>query len=113
MNLNTKLNSNTDRVAQVFRHLRISRGMRTRDLAKLMACNNSLVTHYETGRNTLPSHRIKQLCKIFRLTDQELGDYLNGKPIPLNYRDECMLLIEKMTDSKLQTVYEILKTIHN
>ncbi len=98
--------------AKIFRHLRMSAGLKTRDLAKLMECSNSLVTHFETGRNPLPENRVRQLCKIFKINTNVFEEYKNGtRTIPIDYRTECLLIINKLDKNKLQAVYGILSTI--
>ena len=98
--------------AKVFRHLRMAAGLTTRKLAKLMECNHSYITHYETGRHPLPRTRTKQLCRIFNLTEKQLDDLKSGEGIPINYRDECYLLISKLDEVKLKAVYGILSNMN-
>ena len=109
MNLNLeKLNKRVPE-ARIFRHLRISAQLKTRQLAKLLGCNHSLITHYERGRNPIPKARKEQLCKVFGITILELECYVVGTtPIPINYRDEAVLMIAKMDESKLEMVYGLL-----
>lgn len=112
MNLNIAKLSTRLPEAKIFRHLRIKAGLTTRQMSQLMECGNSLVTHFETGRNPLPEHRKRQLCEIFKITLSELDEYASGaKPIPINYKDECILLISKMDEVKLQSVYGILNSL--
>jgi transcriptional regulator with XRE-family HTH domain len=100
--------------AKLIRHLRISAGMTTRQLSLLMECNNSLITHFESGRNPLPTHRQRQICHIFNMTSEDYELYATGvKPIPINYLDECILLVSKMEQLKLQAVYGILANMSN
>jgi hypothetical protein len=74
-----------------------------------MECSNTLITHYEMGNRELPIERIGQMCRIFRLTRDELEEYVTGKrSVPINYQDECILLISKMELEKLQAVYGVL-----
>ena len=114
MNLNVMKLSKRLPEARIFRHLRIQAGLTTRQLSQLMGCGNSLITHFETGRNPLPEHRKRQLCEIYKITLNELEDYTSGrKPIPINYRDECVYMISKMDDSKLQAVHGMLTGFSN
>jgi|SaaInlStandDraft_5_1057022.scaffolds.fasta_scaffold332102_1 transcriptional regulator with XRE-family HTH domain len=113
MNLNIMKVSTRLPEAQIFRHLRISSGLTTRKLSQLMECTNSLVTHFESGRNPLPKHRKKQICEIFNITPEILEAYSTGQlKIPINYRDECVLQLSKMNESNLQAVYGILSNMN-
>ena len=96
-------------VNSVFRCLRIASGMKTRELGRLMECSSTLITHYEMGNRVLTDKRVGQLCKVFRITREELEDYITGKrAAPINYQDECVLILSKMDDAKLQAVYGVL-----
>jgi transcriptional regulator with XRE-family HTH domain len=96
-------------VNSVFRCLRISAGMTTKELSRLMECSSTLITHYEMGNRVLTEKRIGQLCKVFRITREELEEYVTGKrTAPINYQDECILILSKMNSFKLQAVYGIL-----
>jgi len=59
-------------VNSVFRCLRISGGMTTKELSRLMECSSTLITHYEMGNRVLTEKRIGQMCKVFRITREEL-----------------------------------------
>lgn len=96
-------------VNSVFRCLRISSGMTTKELSRLLECSSTLITHYEMGNRVLPDERIAQLCKVFRLTREDLEGYVTGRRIaPINYQDECVLLLSKMDSLKLQAVHGML-----
>ena len=97
--------------AQIFRHLRITSGMRIRDLAKLLGVSHTLVCHYEQSRQPIPPDRIKQLCKIFNLSDKEFKNIMSTGNVPINFKDECHLLISKMDNEKLKAVYQVLKSM--
>jgi len=97
--------------AQVFRRLRIAAGMRVRDLAKLLGVSHTLICHYEQSRQPIPPERVKQLCKIFKLTEEDLKKIISSGEVPINYKDECHLLISKMNTEKLKAVYQVLKSM--
>lgn len=99
-------------VNSVFRALRMAADLKTRELAALIGCSNALITHYEMGNRVLPEERIEQLCKVFRITRLDLEDYITGKrTLPVNYRDECVLILSKMDSEKIQAVYGILASL--
>lgn len=110
--MNTNLNLNNFKrlpEAVVFRHFRMSRGLKVRQLANLLGISHTLICHYESGYQRIPEHRLKDLCKIFKLTKNELKDYQEGrKDLPIIYKDECILLIDKMNDSQLKVVHGML-----
>ncbi len=95
--------------AVVFRHLRMSSGLKVRELAQLMGISHTLICHYESGSQRIPPHRLKDLCRIFKVSTKDLKDYIEGyKDLPVIYKDECMLLINKMTEEQLKTVHIML-----
>lgn len=98
---------------RLLRHLRIKSNLTTRELSQLLQCSNSLITHWEEGRNPLPKARIAPICKVFRITIEEFESYTTGeKEIPINYKDESIYLIAKMPDSLLASVYGILSNMN-
>ncbi len=110
--MNTKLNLNNFKQlpeAVVFRHLRMSSGLRVRDLANMIGISHTLICHYESGYQKIPDHRIKDLCTIFKVSESTLKDFQEGhKDLPVIYKDQCMLLLNKMTDEQLKTVHVML-----
>ncbi|MBT4761540.1 MAG: helix-turn-helix transcriptional regulator [Bdellovibrionaceae bacterium] len=112
MNTNLNLNQSKNQrlpEAIVFRHLRMSRGLKVRQLADLLGISHTLICHYESGYQKIPNHRLKDLCKLFKVSRDELKDYQEGrKDLPIVYRDECILLIDKMDESKLKIVHGML-----
>lgn len=111
MNLNRKIERRGPRTNQVFRHLRMNAGLTTRELANLIGCNSSLITHWETGKNPIAKHRVKQLCKVFRISESDLNAFESGKEMPINYRDECLLILHKLDSGKLQAIYHFLNSM--
>ena len=96
-------------INSVFRCLRISAGMTTKELSRLMECSSTLITHYEMGNRVLTDKRIGQLCKVFRITRTDLEEFISGRrSVPINYQDECILLLSKMDTVKLQTIHSVL-----
>jgi len=94
---------------EVFTHLRKYEGLTTREMALKIGCMNSLISHWEVGRQRLPDHRRKTYMEHFRLTEKDMNEYKSGKQaIPMNYRNECMLVLNKMSDETLRTLYPII-----
>ena len=96
--------------AQVFRHLRIAGDMTMRDLAERLGINHSLIAHYEKGRQPIPRPRIREMCKVFKITVSELNEYADGLlEIPINYKDECLNYLSKMNIDQMRAIYAVLK----
>jgi transcriptional regulator with XRE-family HTH domain len=109
--MNFKMNSFKAQIPvnAVFRCLRMAAGLTTRELAALIDCSPTLITHYEMGNRELPKERVAQLCKAFRINREDLEDYVSGRrPVPISYQDECILILSKLDKVKLQAVYGIL-----
>ena len=98
---------------RLIRHLRITAGLTTRELSLLMECSNSLITHWEEGRNPFPKARTEQVCRVFKITIEDFKDYTErGKDIPINFKDESIYLIAKMPEQLLASVYGILSNMN-
>jgi len=109
MNINIKHFKSELPEIEVFRHLRTSAPLTTRQMAALLGCHATMVTHWETGRQRMTKARRTQYMKIFKLSEEGLAEYLSGtKAVPISYRNECLLLVDKMTPEKLQAIYPIL-----
>ncbi|MFP5387189.1 MAG: helix-turn-helix domain-containing protein [Bacteriovoracia bacterium] len=94
---------------EVFTHLRKHEGLTTREMAIKLGCQNSLVSHWEVGRQRLPDHRREMYMKHFRLIEGDMEEFKSGKrAIPMNYRNECMLVLNKMNEDTLRNLYPIL-----
>jgi len=99
----------------ILRYLRTShrpKKLTTRELSTLMDCANSLISHWEWGRNPMPESRIHQACSIFNITRADWDLYSNGdKQVPINYKDECLLLLQKIDDSLLPPIYSMINAM--
>lgn len=94
---------------EVFTHLRKHEGLTTREMALKIGCMNSLISHWEVGRQRLPDHRRKIYMEYFRLTEKDMNAYKSGeRAIPMNYRNECMLVLNKMSGDTLRNLYPII-----
>jgi len=114
MNINVKRFKSDIPEIEVFRHLRSSAPLTTRQMAALLGCHPTAVTHWEMGRHKMATPRREQYMKIFKLSENDLTDYRSGaKAVPVSYRNECMLLIDKMAQEKLQVIYPILVNMVN
>lgn len=108
----TKHNDSSDEryfEMEVFTHLRKHEGLTTREMALKIGCMNSLISHWEVGRQRLPDHRRKIYMEYFHLTEKDMNAYKSGeRSIPMNYRNECMLVLNKMSDDTLRNLYPII-----
>ena len=99
----------------ILRYLRTShrpKKLTTRELCKMMECANSLISHWEWGRNPMPENRILQACSIFNITRSDWNAYRNGdKQVPINYRDESILLLNKLDESLLPPIYSMINAM--
>lgn len=109
MRINLKSHGVKTPDALIFRHLRITGGLTVKQLAKLIGCDRSYITHYESGRNGVSAKVKLELLKVFSLSEDELRHYQEGlKPIPINYKDECMAIIYRLDEKKLMAIYHML-----
>lgn len=80
------------------RELRLQKGMKQDELAKLLTCARTAVSKYELGQLDLSSATICRLCDIFGCS----ADYLLGRsPLPspsLDPEEEQLLLAWRSAD---------------
>lgn len=101
----------------ILRNLRKSykpKGLTTRELATMMGVVNSLITHWEWGRNPIPEDRILQACKIFSITKSEWDQYKSGrKLLEIDYKTECLSLLQKLDDNLIPPIYSMIYAMYN
>lgn len=81
----------------MFTHLSEHAGLTTREMADKLKCKNSLISHWEVGRQLLPDHRRKLYMDHFELSENDMNEFKSGKKaILMNYRNEGMLILNKI-----------------
>ena len=87
------------------------RGLSLRKAAKLIGKSDSWLAHLETGRFDPKPHDYKQVASIFDLSlsklQKEVATLKEDELI--NVREECMVIISRMPQEKLNAFYQMLK----
>ena len=94
--------------AKILRHLRMSAELSLNDAGRVCNITGSAIAHIEQGRMDVSKKRIETMVHGYGHTMDDFYEYLDGKSIPMNYRDECYMLIRNLDDNKLALVYGVL-----
>ncbi|MDZ4677936.1 MAG: helix-turn-helix transcriptional regulator [Oligoflexia bacterium] len=88
--------------------MRLSRSVSQERAALMIGCSESAIGHYETGRMDISELRLKQFLKTYRYGKDDFDEYMNGRPIPISLKDECVGLLNKLDETKLKAVHSVL-----
>lgn len=94
--------------AQILRYMRISKEFSLNKAGRLVGVSSSAISHMETGRMDLSKARIETLVRAYGYTMSEYLEFHDGKPIPVNLRDECILLLRQCNESKIQMLHPVI-----
>jgi len=94
--------------AQIMRHMRLSKGLSLNDAAKKINISGSAIAHIEQGRMDLSQKRIESLVEVYGYSMGDYLEYLDGKDVPVNHRDECIQLLGQIDEIKLRAVHSVL-----
>lgn len=97
--------------AKTIRHMRLSKKISLNQAGRILRITGSAIAHFEQGRMELSSARIETMVTAYGYRMDEFYEFLDGKPIPLNFRDECLILIRKMDESQLPVVHALLQSL--
>ena len=97
--------------ALVLRKIRSDRGISIRKAASRIGKSSSWLNHLESGRFDPRPIDLEIVAKGYGIKPIELGKIANSTTeIELtNFRAECLLIVTRMTDEKLQALYSMIK----
>ena len=96
---------------KILRHMRISKGLSLRQAGRIFSISGSAINHIEHGRMDIPVKRIEQMVLGYEFTMDDYDCYKNGENlVPVNLKDEAIVIIRKLTPTQLEAVYGILKS---
>lgn len=88
------------------KELRLQRGMKQSDVAKLLNCTATAISNYEVGYRDLDSETICRLCDIFGCS----SDYLLGRSAieksALTEEEEALLIAWRRADDYARDIVE-------
>jgi transcriptional regulator with XRE-family HTH domain len=93
------------REGKILRHMRQKSGLSMRQAAARIGLSPAMISHVEIGRENLPKNRIGAMVQAYGYTIEQFREFMSGKVVPTNLRDECLELIRVMDESKLQPIH--------
>jgi transcriptional regulator with XRE-family HTH domain len=97
--------------AQILRHLRIQAGLSLNQAGRKCAITGSAIAHIEQGRMDISRARIEAMVDGYGCTMEEFYEYMDGKPVPMNLRDECQIILRTLDPSKLTLAHGLLSNL--
>ena len=95
--------------AEVIRYLRISKGMSQRDVSRRCRLSEAAIGHYEHGRMEVSEARLDQLLSLYGCSREKFDDHLSAPKMPtVRIREDCMNLLTRINEAKLQVVHSVL-----
>ncbi len=94
--------------AIILRHMRHTRQLSLNQAGRLIGITGSAVAHFEQGRTTLSRARIETFLEAFRYTRDEYLEFFDNDSLPINLRDECLGIVKRLDEAKLQAVHAVL-----
>ena len=101
----------TSKEARILRHMRLSRKLSLNDAGKKLGISGSAIAHIEQGRMDISRARIITMIEAYEYTQADYLEYFDGKDIPKNLRDECILLLKTCHESKLSILHPIIENL--
>ena len=99
------------RDAQILRHMRISKKLSLCSAGKIVHISGSAIAHIEQGRMEVSRARIETLVEAYGYTMSDYMEFQDGKEIPRNLRDECLLLLSRCDESKIQVLHPVITNL--
>jgi len=99
------------RDARILRHMRISKGMSLNQAGRLVRISGSAIAHIEQGRMDISRARLETLVQAYGYTMADYLEFQDGKEVPRNLRDECLMLLRRCDESKVQVLYPVISNL--
>ena len=94
--------------AKTLRHMRHSRGMSLNEAGRECGISGSAIAHIEQGRMDVSSKRIETMVAAYGFTMDQFYEYIEGKTVPINFRDESIALLRELDEARLPMVHALL-----
>ena len=99
------------RDAKILRHMRLSRGLSLNKAGKLVKISGSAIAHIEQGRMDISQARLETLVAAYKYTQQDYLEFCDGRELPRNLRDECILLLRRCDESKILVLHPVISNL--
>lgn len=97
--------------AKILRHMRLSEKLSLNEAGKLVNISGSAIAHMEQGRMDISRARLETLIAAYGYSQQDYLEFCDGQELPRNFRDECILLLRRCDDSKIQMLYPVISNL--
>ena len=77
-----KQNQRLKKIGLSLTSLRLAKGLSQLEVAKKLGVTRTLINKYEIGRVNIPSNRVAQLAKYFKVSIQQLFDGIDLVAVP-------------------------------
>ena len=94
--------------AVILRHMRHVRKLSLNQAGGLVGITGSAVAHFEQGRTTVSRARIETFLEAYQFTRDEYLEFFDNDALPINLRDECLVIVKQLDEVKLQAVHSVL-----
>lgn len=99
------------RDAKILRHMRLSRRLSLNKAGKLVKISGSAIAHIEQGRMDISQARLETLVAAYKYTQQDYLEFCDGRELPRNLRDECILLLRRCDESKILVLHPVISNL--
>lgn len=97
--------------ARIIRHMRLSKRLSLNKAGKKLKISGSAIAHMEQGRMDISRARLETLIEAYGYTFQDYLEYCDGRELPRNLRDECIVLLRRCDESKIQMLYPVISNL--
>lgn len=94
--------------AIILRYMRQQKGISLNQAGAKVGITSSAIAHIEHGRIDLSRKRIETLIAAYGYSMDDYLDFLDRETLPINIRDECIGIIQRLDESKLAAVHAVL-----
>ncbi len=96
------------RESKILRYMRQSKDLSMRAAGRLVNLSDSTINHYEHGRLDISQATTARLVEGYGYTMADFEEFMRGREIPENTKDECIALLNRIDDAKLRAVHAVL-----
>ena len=111
MKLQRSMQKRITRDAQILRHMRLSKKYSLNQAGKKVKISGSAIAHIEQGRMDISKARLEALVLAYGYTQSEYLEFVDGKDIPINLRDECILLLRLCEEDKIKMLHPVIQNL--
>lgn len=96
---------------RILKFMRVSREKSQRQAGKLVGISGPAIAHIENGRMDISRERLATLIRAYGYSFEEFMEFVEGKPIPTFYREECTIMLRYLKDEQLKIVHGLIQSL--